>query len=187
MPRPSLGELSRLLFRVSNTTFGGGYITIAVLKRELVDRLQWLTEADYALSFALARITPGTNILAFCAGIGSMMRGLPGALAAVVVVTVPSAILAVLLMLVFDSWQHNPIMAGALAAALAAACGMLWAVVGTIIRPLVGGFARTFRGLLIALAAFVLSWKLKWTPVPVILAAAVVGYCWPDPAQEGQK
>ena len=71
MPRPSLAELTRVIFRISNTTFGGGYITMAALKRELVDDRHWISETDYALSFALARITPGTNIIAFCAGVGS--------------------------------------------------------------------------------------------------------------------
>ena len=187
MPRPSLSEVSRLIVRISNTTFGGGYITIAALKRELVDERHWITETDYALSFALARITPGTNILAFCAGIGWIMRGIPGAIAAVIGVTVPSALIAVLLMLMFDSWQRNVYMAGALAAALAAACGMLWAVVGTILRPLLGGFARTLRGLIIAGAAFLVSWRFHWTPVPIIFAAALVGYVWQDPNKAPTK
>ena len=181
MPRPTLGEITRVILRISNTTFGGGYVTMAVLKRELVDERGWLTETDYALSFALARITPGTNILAFCAGIGSFMAGVPGAVAAVIAGTVPSALIAVLLMVFFESWQHHPLMAGALAAALAAACGMLWAVVATIIRPLMGSAMRTVRGLLIAAAAFVVSWFYGWTPVPVIAAAAVIGYFWKDP------
>jgi chromate transporter len=183
VPRPSLGELTRVIFRISNTTFGGGYITMAALKRELVDDRHWISETDYALSFALARITPGTNILAFCAGVGSVMRGVPGAIAAVVASTVPSALMAVLLMGVFESWQRNPIMAGALAAALAAACGMLWAVVLTILRPLLGNTARTVRGVILAGGAFVVSWVYGWTPVPVVLATAVLGYLWKDPGE----
>jgi chromate transporter len=171
------------MFRISNTTFGGGYITIAALKREMVDDRNWLSETDYALSFALARITPGTNIIAFCAGVGSIIRGIPGAIASVIAVTVPASILAVVLMEMFNSWQHNRWMAGALAAAVAAACGMLWAVVWTIVRPLVGGAARTFRAVLIAAGAFVASWKFGWTPVPLILAAAVIGYVWKDPGK----
>jgi chromate transporter len=187
VPRPTLGEITRVILRISNTTFGGGYVTMAVLKRELVDERRWLTETDYALSFALARITPGTNILAFCAGVGSAMGGLPGAVAAVVAGTVPSALIAVLLMGVFDSWQRHPLMAGALAAAVAAACGMLWAVVITIVRPLLGSAIRTLRGLVIVAGAFVVSWVFGWTPIPVIAAAAVIGYFWTDPAPEEQR
>jgi len=187
VPRPSLGEIARVVFRISNTTFGGGYITIAALKREMVDERHWISETDYALSFALARITPGTNILAFCAGVGSVMRGMPGAIAAVVAGTVPSALIAVLLMSVFESWQHNPVMASALAGALAAACGMLWAVVFSIVGPLLGGTLRTIRGVGIAGGAFVVSWFFGWTPIPVIAAAAAIGYFWKDPVKEPRR
>lgn len=183
MPRPSLADITRVIFRISNTTFGGGYITMAALKRELVDDRHWITETDYALSFALARITPGTNIIAFCAGVGSVMRGFSGAIAAVVASTIPSALIALLLMVMFDSWQHNPFMAAALAAALAAACGMLWSVVITIVRPLLGNAMRTLRGVLIVIAAFVVSWVFGWTPIPVIAASALIGYLWKDPKQ----
>jgi chromate transporter len=186
VPRPSLADLTRVILRISNTTFGGGYITMAALKRELVDDRHWITETDYALSFALARITPGTNIIAFCAGVGSVMRGIPGAIAAVVAGTVPSAMIALLLMVMFDSWQHNPIMAAALAAALAAACGMLWSVVITIVRPLLGSIMRTFRAVVIVVAAFVVSWVYGWTPVPIILATALIGYFWKDPTPESK-
>ncbi len=187
MPRPTLGEITRVILRISNTTFGGGYVTMAVLKRELVDERNWLTESDYALSFALARITPGTNILAFCAGVGSAMGGIPGAIAAVIAGTLPSALIAVLLMVFFESWQRHPLMAGALAAALAAACGMLWAVVITIVRPLLGNAMRTLRGIGITAAAFVVSWFFGWTPIPVIAAAAFIGYFWKDPTPDGKQ
>jgi chromate transporter len=181
MPRPSLGELSSLIFRVANITFGGGYITMAALKRELADDRKWISESDYALSFALARITPGTNIIAFCAGVGWVIRGIPGSIASVIAVTVPSSVIALLFMLMFDSWQHNRYLAGGLAAALAAACGMTWAVVRSILQPLLGGTERTIRGLLIAGTAFAASWFLRWTPVPIILGAAAIGFLWQDP------
>jgi chromate transporter len=186
MPRPSLGELSSLIFRVANVTFGGGYITMAALKRELADDRGWISESDYALSFALARLTPGTNIIAFCAGVGWVIRGIPGSIASVLAVTVPSSVIALLFMLMFDSWQHNPYLAGGLAAALAAACGMMWAVVRSILQPLLGGTERTIRGIFIAGAAFLASWKFQWTPVPIIMAAAVLGYLWKDPKEESR-
>jgi hypothetical protein len=37
---------------------------------ELLDKRRWLRAADFALCFALARLTPSTNLLAFCTGVG---------------------------------------------------------------------------------------------------------------------
>jgi len=47
----------------------------------------------YGLAYGLARVTPGTNVLAFSAAVAWFLRGWPGALAAVVAGTIPSTIL----------------------------------------------------------------------------------------------
>jgi hypothetical protein len=70
MTRPSLGRLTRAFVRIGNTTFGGGDTTMAALQREFIDRRGWITQEDYAVAFSLARITPGTNVVAFCAAVG---------------------------------------------------------------------------------------------------------------------
>src|SRR3954469_5434568 len=93
---PTLKILTSTFFRIGNTTFGGGYVTIGMLAREFVERRRWLSSADFDLAFALARVTPGTNSIAFCAAVGSLMRGWVGALAAVLASTLPSALLAVI-------------------------------------------------------------------------------------------
>ena len=79
-------SLRRLLFlslRVGNSTFGGGEPTMAVFQRELVGRRGWLSPEQYGLAYGLARVTPGTNVLAFCAAAGWQLLKWPGALAVV--------------------------------------------------------------------------------------------------------
>ena len=95
--KPSLKRLAEIFFRIGNTTFGGGYVTIGMLGRELVDTRRWISSEKFDLAFALARVTPGTNIIAFCAAVGALIFGLVGAVVAVVALTAPSAVLAVLI------------------------------------------------------------------------------------------
>jgi chromate transporter len=80
--RPTVVGIGDVFLRYGNLTLGGGSATIAVLKRQLMDRRRWIDADRFTLCFALARLTPGTNLLAFCAGIGWLLRGLSGALAA---------------------------------------------------------------------------------------------------------
>ncbi len=82
MPAPTLRKLTGVFLRVGNTTFGGGLPTMAALQRELVEENKWLSMEDYALAFSLARVTPGTNVIAFCAATGARIMGWRGALAA---------------------------------------------------------------------------------------------------------
>ena len=57
---------------------------MAALQSELVTRHGWLSREKYGLVYGLARITPGTNILAFCAGTAWELKGWPGAILATV-------------------------------------------------------------------------------------------------------
>ena len=41
--KPSLAAVTRTFFRIGNTTFGGGYVTMAALGRELVELKKWIT------------------------------------------------------------------------------------------------------------------------------------------------
>jgi chromate transporter len=178
MPRPSLNQLSEVFFRIGNTTFGGGLLTMVVLGRELVERRQWITAEDYELAFAVARVTPGTSIIAFCAAAGWLILGWTGALAAVVVLTAPSAVLAVLLLQGIDSSAGHPLVTAAVAATVAAVAGMMWAIVWIIIRPYARGFVPLLRSAIIAGGAFLASWKFNLTPVPVLAAATLASLLW---------
>ncbi len=113
MPAPTLRKLTGVFLRIGNTTFGGGLPTIAALQRELVEQHVWLSPEDYALAFSLARITPGTNVIAFCAAAGARIMGVRGALAGVLAETAPSAVLAVLMTQGYETWRTNAwVMAG---------------------------------------------------------------------------
>ncbi|MFX8895506.1 chromate transporter, partial [Acinetobacter baumannii] len=80
----------------------GGSATVAVIHRELVTKRQWLNQNDFTLCFALARLTPGTNLLAFCAGIGLLLRNLAGAVVALLAASIPCSILVVIATAMFS-------------------------------------------------------------------------------------
>lgn len=145
---------------------------MALLQRELIAR-GWITHEDFALSYSLARITPGTNVLAFCAATGECALGAGAAIAAVLAVTLPSAILAVLLTRGFEAWRTDPWAMAAIGGTVAAVAGMMWASVWILVKPYLH-----LRGLLFAGAAFLAAWRFHVTPVPIILVAAVAGYLW---------
>jgi len=185
VPAPTLKQLAGVFLRVGNTTFGGGLPTIAALQRELVEENRWLSWEDYALAFSLARVTPGTNVIAFCAAAGARMLGIRGALAATLAETAPSAVLAVLMTQVYETWRSNAWVMAGVAGTIAAVAGMMWASVWYIVRPYFTDVGSALRGSLIALGAFFAFWKLGLGPVTVIGLAAVVGLLWKEPANEG--
>lgn len=178
---PSLKKLTEIFFRVGNTTFGGGIVTIGMLGRELVDARRWITSEKFDLAFAIARVTPGTNVIAFCAAIGALICGWAGAFAAVMASTAPSSVLSVLIMQGFESWQGNRIAMAAIGATVAAVAGMMWSTIWVILKPHLGGGTRNLQVVLIAGGAFAASRIFGVTPLPIILVGTLAGVLWKDP------
>jgi len=114
-------------------------------------------------------------VLAFCAATGARVLGFIGAIAAVLAVTLPSAILAVLLTVGFETWRANPWAMAAIGGTVAAVSGMMWASVLILVKPYLGLRALLFSG-----GAFLAAWRFHVTPVPVILIAALAGYAWAE-------
>src|SRR5688500_6405026 len=124
MARPSLRALAALYFRVGNQTFGSGSTTVVLLSRELAER-KWLLPLQCDLLFALARVVPGTNVLAFSAATAHAVRGWRGATAALLAYTVPASLLVVLLTLVYQRWHSHPLGGAAILAAMSAIVGIV--------------------------------------------------------------
>jgi chromate transporter len=184
VPAPTLRKLTGVFLRVGNTTFGGGVPTIAALQRELVEENRWLSMEDYALAFSLARVTPGTNVIAFCAAAGARIMGWRGALAATFAETGPSAVLAILMTQGYETWRSNAWVMAGVAGTIAAVAGMMWASIWYIVRPHLKGVKSVVRALTITLGAFAAIWKFSLSPLSVIGLAAVVGVLWKEPAIE---
>lgn len=121
MSSPSLRSLAAVFVRHGNTTFGGGSATIATLHGQIVTKREWVSQQQFDLSYALSRLTPGTNLLAFSTAIGWLVRGWPGALVVLLASSIPCSVLAVLLSMVYQSLTHHPFALVALRGALAAA------------------------------------------------------------------
>jgi chromate transport protein ChrA len=107
--------------------------------------------------------------------------GVWGAIAAVLAETAPSAVLAVLLTLGFESWAKNPVMMAAIAGTVAAVHRHdVGAACGCLVRPYLSDAVSLLRVVLLGGGAFLAAWKFGVTPVPVIVVAAAIGFVWSD-------
>jgi chromate transporter len=177
----TLRALAGLFLRAGNLTFGGGDAITAVLQRELVVRRGWITLDEFALAQSLGGITPGTRILAFAAAVAWIVRRWAGVLTAVLAVSVPSAIVTVLLTAGYDSLRGSRAATLTLAAVLASAIGLMWAAGWLLLQPQLRRDAWLKPVLVFAGAVVVFAvWSVS--PIQVLAVAAVIGALWVDPA-----
>lgn len=174
---PPLRSIAVLFGRLGNVTFGGGDAITATLLRELVYRRGWLSLDRYALAQSLAKITPGTGILAFSAATAWMLRGWRGSVAAVLAIALPSGLFTVLLTWGFMALGGSPLAVAALDAILASAVGLMWAAARLLAKPQMG---RTtwLRTAVMVVGAFVALARWSISPVQILAVAALVGAFW---------
>jgi chromate transporter len=163
-----------LVLRASATHIGGT-ATQAWLREKLVHTGR-LSADDFNRCFAVARFTPGTNLLAFHAGLGHRLGRWRGAIAFLTVSTVVPASIATTLALVYVGVASvagvGLFIAGAQAAAVAV---LVW----TSLQLLTATAAeRPARSAALAAGATALAWWGAASPVVVLLAAATAGALW---------
>ena len=100
--RPAgLFELGAFLFTIGAFTFGGGLSMIALIQDQMVHHLHWLTPEQFIDGLALGQFTPGP-ILMVAAYVGYTVAGLAGAVVGAAAVFLPSFVLMLALLPVFD-------------------------------------------------------------------------------------
>jgi len=177
--RPTLAAIAGVFARYANTTFGGGSATIAVLKEQILARRGWISETEFDLNYALSRLTPGTNLLAFCTAAGWTTRGWPGALVALIASSLPCSLLAIIVTAFYTELHGSPLFQAALRGALAAAVAIMVSTAWVFAEPHVKAAPR--KALVIVPGAMALVLGAHLTPVKVLLLAAVAGIVWPVP------
>ena len=181
----SLARLTGIFLRIGNLTFGGGDPATAALYSELVVARGWLSREKYGLAFALARVTPGTNMLAFCAGSAWELAGWRGAALAVLAASLPAAVSVALLSAAYDALKRNGLAVSAISGLLAASVGLMLTGAWLLLQPEAATrkWRRIARAAVLAGGALLLAHRFRMAPVQVLGLAALVGYFWQGTAE----
>ncbi len=175
--KPTLRQMASVFGRYANMTFGGGSATIAVLHDQIVERRPWLSQLQFDLCYALSRLTPGTNLLAFCTAAGWTVRRWSGALVALLAASLPCSLLVVVVTHFYDLWQHSRLVMGALRGALAAAIAIMLSTAWHFAQPHVK--ESMIKATVVVPGALLLALRFAMSPVRILLLAAVLGLMWP--------
>lgn len=171
MPKPGLAAIAKLYFRIGNSTFGSGPATMILLGREMVQR-RWLQDWQFDLYYTLARVVPGTNMLAFVASSAHAIRGCLGAITAIAALSVPASAVVILLTLGYQRWHDHPIGSAVITAATSSIVGIIigaaWSMAWPRFRP-----GERLRTVAYVSGGLLLSFWLS--PLTVLLIAAIAG------------
>ncbi len=165
------------------TSFGGPIAHLGYFREEFVNRRKWITDRAYADLVALCQFTPGPASSKVGIGIGLSQAGLPGAFAAWIAFTSPSALALILFGFgiialgnrVDLDWLHG-----------------LTVVAVPVVAQAIWGMARNLtpdapRVTLAALAAIVVMiWPTPLGFIGAIVAGGIVGWRLFKASEDGE-
>lgn len=103
---PRLADLNLIFTKVDLMAFGGGFTTIPLIQREVVDRYQWITTREFIDGIAMGQITPGPIVIT-ATFVGYRLGGLLGALLGTIAVFFPSFIIVMTLAPHYDRIKRS--------------------------------------------------------------------------------
>lgn len=165
-------ELFWSFFKIGAFTFGGGYTMLPLIQKEIVNKRKWATEEEVIDVFALSQVAPGAIAVNFSVYTGHSMLGIPGALAAVFGMVLPSFLVISIIAAFLANFADLPAVQHAFAG-IRVAVGAL--ILDALIRLLRGVFNKPIP-LVICIIAFLASVIFRTSPIPLVLAAGLAGF-----------
>lgn len=91
----AISTLFLTFLKIGSILYGSGYVLVAFLRADFVERLGWLTESQLIDAIAIGQVTPGP-LFTSATFIGYILGGVPAALAATLGIFLPSFIFVAL-------------------------------------------------------------------------------------------
>ena len=156
--------------KIGSVLYGGGYVLLAFLQRDLVERSHWLTSQQLLDAIAIGQVTPGP-LFTTATFVGYLLAGNGGAIAGTLGIFLPSFIL----ILVIGPWvaklRSSARARGFLDGVNAASVGLMAVVTYTLGRAAIIDWLTITVALLSSIAIFRFGINSIW----LILAGGLVG------------
>ena len=167
---PSSMDVFTIFLKIGATIYGGGYVLLAFLQPELVDRTHWLTSTQLLDAIAIGQVTPGP-LFTTATFIGYLLAGHPGAIAATIGIFLPSFVFVALVTfwaprlrqsIWFRSWLDG-VNAGS------------WGAIAVVAYRLGVGTLVDWQSMAIAIVSALLGWRWRVETIWLILGSATIG------------
>jgi chromate transporter len=129
----SPGVLALYFLKIGAVVYGSGYVLLAFLRADLVERLGWLSDRQLIDAVAVGQFTPGP-VFTTATFIGYLVGGLPGALVATGAIFVPSFVFVAVISVLLPRLRKSPAVARALEGINVAALGLMGGVTWQLAR-----------------------------------------------------
>ncbi|HEU5194105.1 MAG TPA: chromate efflux transporter [Methylomirabilota bacterium] len=174
----SLGTLFFTFLKIGAVLYGSGYVLLAFLRGDFVERLGWLTDRQLLDAVAVGQFTPGP-VFTTATFIGYLVAGVPGALLATVAIFLPSFVFVAatyrLLPRIRGSRWLSAFLDGVNVAAVGLMAAVTWQLARAAIVDAVTALLAVVAGVLLLRARLNSAWLVLGGAAAGLLARRVLG------------
>jgi chromate transporter len=156
--------------KVGSVLFGSGYVLLAFLRGDLVQRLGWLTEQQLLDAVAIGQFTPGP-LFTTATFIGYLLAGLPGAAVATAGIFLPAFIFVAISGPVVPMLRRSALAGAVLDGVIVASLAIMASVTLSLARVAIVDWTTAA----LALVAAVLLIHFRTNSAWLVLAAGLLG------------
>jgi chromate transporter len=166
-----LWPLFLFFLKVGAVLYGSGYVLLAFIRADLVERWQWLTESQLLDAIAVGQVTPGP-VFTTATFIGYVLGGTPGAAVATIGIFLPAFIFVALSGPLVPLIRHSPAAGAFLDGVNACALSLMLVVTYLLARSAIVDITT----ILIAVISAFLLFRYRLNSAWLILGGAIVGW-----------
>jgi len=167
----SIGTMFAMFVKTGAVLFGSGYVLLAFLRADFVERLGWLTEGQLLDAIAVGQITPGP-VFTTATFIGYVLDGPRGALLATLGIFLPAFVFVALTAPIVPKLRSSPLMGAVLDGVTVASLGLMAAVTWQLGHAALSGWLTVT----IALVSLVALLRTRLHSGWLVLVGAALGW-----------
>jgi chromate transporter len=164
-------QLFLTFFRIGAFTFGGGFAMIPLIERDVVEKHKWMGYEEFIDMLAVTQCSPGPVAVNSAVFIGYKLRGIAGAVASLMGVTLPSFFIILLLALLLAKQGQQVVLEKFFE-------GVRPAVVALILGAGIKMGQKSLTGItdyIVGAIALLLLLFLNVHPIVMIISGAILG------------
>lgn len=159
--------------KIGTVLYGSGYVLLAFLRNEFVDKLGWITEDQLIDAVAVGQFTPGP-VFTTATFVGYLAGGFGGAAVATVGIFLPAFVFVAISIPILPRIRKSPWTAAALDGVNVAAIGLM---AGVTVELAEAAFVDVAT-VILALVAALLLIRYKVNSAWIVLAGGIIGIAY---------
>ena len=166
-----LGQLYWAFLRIGGLTFGGGLTMLPMLKYELVEKKDWITEDELLDCYAIGQCTPGIIAVNTATYVGYKKAGIMGGIFSTLGMVTPSLVIITLVAACLEQFMDNIWLQHALMGVRGIVCAlMLNTVLNLAKKSLTGLFSYV-----ICIVVFLVALFTGIATILIVFVTALLG------------